>query len=321
MLNITNKKRFFTKKQKQTQNHRQNHKKRTFRKMNCSPLVKGKTAVSDSCFPPETLVLIKSSYNKYHPNEKILSTTLPEIWNELKEKITTCNKEDCWLNQIEDASLRKKLKYKSFAPEKPKEWKKNPTEWLSNYDILEVLRQYEESYPNFHVIGPTPIDFDSRPKENNGSCVWEELCNFDLKKYIDTGKTKLGIVFNLDKHDKSGSHWVSMFVDLDDKFAFYMDSAGNKIPKEIDILLKKIIQQGLAMKPPLRIHFYENCPLEHQMGTTECGMYSLYFIITMLTGKTEKKVFKNYFEKIRYFKDKRIPDKNMIRYRNLFFND
>jgi hypothetical protein len=321
MVKITNNKGIFTKKQTQNQNHKQNNKKRTFRKMNCSPMVKGKTVVSDSCFPPETLVLIKSSYNKYHPNEKIVSTTLPEIWFELKNKLTTCSKEDCWLNQIEDANLRKKLNYKSFAPKKPKEWEKNPKEWLSNYDIMDVLRQYEETYPNFHVIGPTPIDFDSRPKETNGVCVWEELCNFDLKKYIDMGKTKLGIVFNLDKHDKSGSHWVSMFLDLDDKYAFYMDSAGNKIPKEIDVLLKRITQQGLAMKPIMRIHFYENCPLEHQMGTTECGMYSLYFIITMLTGETEGKFFKNYFDKIRYFKDKRIPDRHMIRYRKLFFND
>jgi hypothetical protein len=284
-------------------------------------MVKGKTVISDSCFPPETLVLIKSSYNKFHPNEKIFSTDISQIWNELKEKITTCNREDCWLNQIEDINLRKKLKYKSFTPEKPQKWKKNPTEWLSNFDILDVLRQYEETYSNFHIIGPTPIDFDSRPPDTNGACVWEELCNFNLQKYFDTGKTKLGIVFNLDKHDKGGSHWVSMFVDLEDKFVFYMDSAGNKIPKEIDILLQKIINQGLAMKPSLRLHFYENCPLEHQMGTTECGMYSLYFIITMLTGKTENNLFKNYFDKIRYFKDKRIPDKNMIRYRNLFFND
>jgi hypothetical protein len=54
MVKITNNKGIFTKKQKQTQNQnqKQNNKKRTFRKMNCSPMVKGKTVVSDSCFPP-----------------------------------------------------------------------------------------------------------------------------------------------------------------------------------------------------------------------------------------------------------------------------
>jgi hypothetical protein len=113
-----------------------------------------------------------------------------------------------------------------------------------------------------------------------------------------------------------------MFIDLDDKYAFYMDSAGNPIPAEIDAFLKRVVQQGLELKPtPMRIHFYENCPLEHQMGSSECGMYALYFLITMLTGETEGKVFKNYLEKIRFFKDRPIPDKYMKRYRRIYFNE
>jgi len=288
--------------------------------MNCNPSVKGKTAVTDSCFPSETLVLLKSSYNKYHPQNKIHTTELPQIWEELKQRLSHCTKEDCWLNQIDDPNVRKRIDGLSFAPDMPKEWKKNPSEWLSNYDIMDVLKQYEQTYPNFHVIGPTPIDFDTKPKDMDGKCVWEELCNFNLEKYFKSGKKKLGIVFNLDKHDRGGSHWVSMFIDLDDKYAFYMDSAGNEIPKEVDALLKRIVQQGLAMHPPIHIHFYENCPLEHQMGTTECGMYSLFFLITMLTGETEGKVFKNYFEKIRFFKNRRIPDRHMKRYRRIYFN-
>jgi len=297
-------------------------KQKTLRKMNCSPMVKGKTALTDSCFTPETMVLLKTSYNKYHPHNKITSTNADQIWHDLKGRLSQCDKEDCWLSQIQDPVLRKKIDLYSFAPDQPKEWVKKPSEWLSNYDIMEVLQQYEQTYPHFHVIGPTPIDFDSRPADTNGRCVWEELCHFHLDKYLKTGKTKLGIVFNLDKHDRGGSHWVSMFIDLDDKYAFYMDSAGNPIPAEIDAFLKRVVQQGLELKPtPMRIHFYENCPLEHQMGSSECGMYALYFLITMLTGETEGKVFKNYLEKIRFFKDRSIPDKYMKRYRRIYFNE
>ena len=50
--------------------------RKTFKKMNCSPMFKGKTALKDSCFPPETLVLLKTSYNKYHPNNKITETNV-----------------------------------------------------------------------------------------------------------------------------------------------------------------------------------------------------------------------------------------------------
>lgn len=312
--------------QKRKQTRKGGKKQRTFRKkksfhrMNCSPIIKGKVAVHGSCFPPETLVLLKTSYNKYHPENKIHATDLNQIWNELKSRLQHCNSEDCWLSQIDDPDVRKKIDGIIFAPDQPADWKKKPDEWLSNFDILDVLRQYEQTYRNFHVIGPTPIDFDTRPKEMDGKCVWQELCDFHLEKYFKNGKKKLGVVFNLDKHDRGGSHWVSMFIDLDDKYALYMDSAGNEIPKEIDVFLKRVVQQGLAMHPPIHIHFYENCPMEHQMGTTECGMYSLYFLITMLTGETEGKVFKNYLEKIRFFKDKRIPDKFMKRYRRIYFN-
>ena len=106
-------------------------------------------------------------------------------------------------NQIEDPTIRKKLDLQLFAPDQPKEWKKNPDEWLSNYDIMDVLKQYEETFPCFHVIGPTPIDFDSRPKDLDNKCVWEELCNFRLEKYIKEKKRKIGIVFNLDDHNGS----------------------------------------------------------------------------------------------------------------------
>ena len=163
--------------------------------------------------------------------------------------------------------------------------------------------------------------FDSRPKDLDNKCVWEELCNFRLEKYIKDKKRKLGIVFNLDDHNGSGSHWVSMFIDLKDKYAFYMDSAGNEIPEEINNLFKRIVQQGLEMNPPINIDFYENSPLEHQYGNTECGMYTLYFLITMLTDETEGKKFHNYYEKIKFFKNKRIPDKYMQRYRKVYFNE
>ena len=232
----------------------------------------------------------------------------------------TCDKEDCWLESITDTQVKNKLIKESFAPKHPESWKKNPDKWLSNFDIAAVLKQYEKSHKNFRIIGPTPIDFDTRPPEHDGTCVGEELCTFDLKSYVDTGKTKIGIVFNLDNHTQNGSHWVSLFLDLEDQFIFYMDSNGESIPSEIKSLVTRIIDQGLLLENPLHIHFYENCPMEHQYQNNECGMYSLFFIITMLTNKTEKKKFKTYTEKIDFFKNKRIPDKHMHSYRKKYFN-
>jgi hypothetical protein len=282
--------------------------------------VNGKTEIAGSCFTAPALYQLKEYYNKHHPSTPILSKTPSQLWHDFRTRFFSCKREDCWLKEIDNAELRENLEKFLFAPSQPVEWKKKPNEWLSNFDIFEVLHQYELTHATFKAIGPTPIDFDSRPKDESGKCVWEELCTFQLNNYLEKGKTKLGMVFNLDKHDERGSHWVSLFVDLEDWFLFYLDSAGNQIPKEIRALVKRIQRQGMSLSPPLKFKFYENYPLEHQLGNTECGMYSLYFIITMLTGETEGRTFRTAREKIEFFKKKRVPDKYVSKYRKIYFN-
>lgn len=219
-----------------------------------------------------------------------------EIWNELKNRLD-CKKEDCWLKEIRDTKLRKEIDEMIFAPDQPPEWKNNPDEWLSNFDIIDVLKQYQKTYKHFNFIEPTPIDFDDKPPDMYGSCVTKELCKFELSHYIKKKITKIGIIFNLDKHDESGSHWVSLFIDLDDKYILYFDSAADIIQPEIEELVDRILKQGSQLGMDLKYE-KDNTPFEHQMGNTECGMYSLYFIITLLTGKTgEGKQLKGYVEK------------------------
>jgi hypothetical protein len=297
------------------------YKNKNFKKLNCSPAVEGETPVKDSCIPDDILIQIRNEYNKDHPGNEIVTTHLNEIWYELKNRLK-CKSEKCWLNELDNEDLKKKLQNTIFAPEEPPEWKHNPDEWLSNYDIRAVLKQYAETdkYNYFAFIEPTPIDFDSKPSNMDGECVEPELCNFKLKKYIDDKKTKIGIVFNLDKHDEDGSHWVSLFIDLDDKFIMYFDSAGDKIQPEIQKLVKRIIKQADELNIQL---IFDNTPIEHQFGNTECGMYSLYFIITLLKGETEtgEKLI-GYKEKYDFFKDKkrRIPDNFVFNFRKKYFN-
>ena len=303
---------------KNNKNNKNNKTNKTIKKMNCSPAVK-KTPVKNSCLPEDILITIKNEYNTNHPENPIKTNHFTEIWNELKNRLD-CKKEDCWLKEISDTKLRKEIDEMIFAPDQPPEWKNNPDEWLSNYDIIDVLKQYEKDNKKFKFIEPTPIDFDDTPSDMYGSCVTEELCKFDLKQYIKKRKTKIGIIFNLDKHNESGSHWVSLFIDLDDKFILYFDSAADIIQPEIQELVDLILKQASE----LGIHLeYEkdNEPFEHQMGNTECGMYSLYFIITLLTGKTGEGIKLNdYKEKKQYFNSNRIPDEFVFKYRNIYFN-
>ena len=287
--------------------------------MICSPALK--VTVKDSCYTPKILIMIRDAYNKDHSDEEKIHESDPEkLWKILNAKFVQCSREDCWLKELKDPELIKKIDRYIFAPDKPFEWKKNPNEWLSNYDIMNVLEQYEQKYKQFEFIGPAPIDFD---KVVDGRCVENELCKFNLNDNIKNGKKYIGMIFNLSPHTSSGSHWVSLFIDVNHKVIFYFDSAGESIPVEINTFVERIQKQieerdGNGQK----YTFYQNHPKEHQMGNTECGVYSLFFIITMLTGRSKMiKGKMSMRQKINLFKKRTIPDKYIEKYRNIYFND
>ena len=56
--------------------------------------------------------------------------------------------------------------------------------------------------------------------------------------------------------------------------------------------------------------FDQNHPFQHQYTTSECGVYSLYFISNMLEDKLSTE----------YLKTKRLPDKLMRKHRKIYFN-
>jgi hypothetical protein len=302
---------------------------KTIKKMNCSPAAKAKRAGPDTCYSKDVLFQIKKAYNDSHPSEKIKSNNPSVIWTELKDRMSNCPTEDCWLKEIQDPVLKKQIDKFTFAPDKPPDWKKDPNAWLSNYDIENVLKQYEITHKEFKLLGPSSIDYDTKLPEEGGKCVWEDLCKLSISDLKQKGKVKLGIVFNLDKHDEPGSHWVSMFVDINEAVIFYYDSALNDVPPEITRLKNEIIRQGKEIG--IRFKYHQN-KHEHQRTDTECGMYCLFFIITFLTSEIDHpiKSFRkikhgggykiNMKNKIDLFMDRFIDDKYVEKYRNILFN-
>lgn len=265
-------------------------------KANCHPR---KSKKSKTCFDDSDLRYLRDEWNRKNPTRKIKGDRPVLIHKQLKKYQEQCKNELCWLKMVEDVSMKQKIIQKDFAVFHPKNWKSNEHEWLSNFDISRVLKQYKEVYKNFDFIEPSPIDFDTRI---NSKCVTERICRFKVQEYLKRGITKIAIPLNLDKHTGKGFHWVTLYLDLKRKFIYYFDSANNKIPVEVSNFIKRI-QEQMPLKE------LNNQSIQHQQGGTECGMYVLYFIVSMLKGRSPT-----------YFNEKIIRDNEVAKFRKIYFN-
>ena len=256
-------------------------------------------------YPPVEALPIKNSFQLYAENLGDLNLAEQEqLISKIGYKLTITD-----LKQKIDFGPVSSEISDSFAPVSPAEWKKNPNEWLSSVDIMKVMKQYEKAYKCFDFIGPSPIDFDTR--KMYGECVWEELCNFNLREQIKKGKTKIGVIFNTDPHNKPGQHWISLFMNIKKKHIFFFDSTGDKPPAEVMTLVNRIKEQGMSLKNKIVFKFDSNEGVEHQYGNTECGVYSLFFIVHMLEDKLTE----------HYLKTHILKDDYMQKFRKIYFND
>lgn len=233
------------------------------------------------CLDIDTLKKIASAYNKKHKGKDQINLYLskPELIKEIKRRFQqSCDNHDglCWVNHLSDAlgkDQTKEIKNKNFKPERPKGKK----DWLSTYDIADVMNQFEKKYDDFAFFGPFPVDFME---------ILDEFPFQNLKQLQKNKIYRIGMIFNLDRHDEPGSHWVAYFLDLKSKKPSieYFDSVGKKPPQEIEKFMDNIIRNAfmnLNHCLDRRIN-----KVQHQKKNTECGVYSLYFITERLKGRT-----------------------------------
>lgn len=267
----------------------------------CSPQRQGNKKQTGVCLTSEELRTIAALYNKKHPENPI---PLPfpadaELVKELDARFgDTCKpKQDhCWIERGEIKEARD-LYHKlsdNYRPPMPKEWMKNKRQWLNTFDIMNVMRQYKD--PSFKFLGVFPVDFNQM---QGNSCIVQDMCRFDAKELVAAGITQFGVVFNLDRHDQPGSHWVSCFCSLDPsnpKFGIcYYDSGGIKPPETIHQFMVDVKKQVLAYygdKLGNRKFKGKFNPKRQQFKNTECGIFCMVFIVLCLkkASKTNKQV-------------------------------
>ena len=288
--------------------------------LHCSPKAHVENAEDGNytCFSKPELKLLAAEFNKKSPKKIKITGKKKEIVNQLLEAYKeVCDKHQfCWIKQtLTDPEKIAKLE-KSFRPKMPDSWNDNPNTWLNTYDILYVMKQYEDLHKDFVFIGIYPIDFNE--SNSFGRCIGDILCNFDIKTNIlDKGKKQFGIVFNTDPSTRSGSHWYSMYCNLNPNKKNYgiysYDSVANEAQKQVKLFMKKVCDQVNDKKFECK----EN-KIQRQFSNYDCGVYSMVFITQCLKNipfkiiceKMQTDKYVNSFRQVLY-RPSRIK-KNMV---------
>jgi hypothetical protein len=278
----------------------------------CAP---GKQFTEGSCFTVENLQTIAKEYNDSHKDKITISNNKKTLLRELTtrfEKKYGCDEQTCWLKTdvikgTRDADIR----LNTFRPTGPAK----QFEWLSTRDIEGVLKQYEFQHKDFKFLGAMPSDFDELPIYGTTDLQFDEL---------EGNTPKIGAVINLDTHNQSGSHWVAFYANLKTNTIYYFDSFAKTPQKRLKIFIRRLLTYMYNKKHNTKFSVdqfmakYHNSneydvrynKIQHQFKNSECGVYSMNFIIRLLEGDT--------FD---YIVDNKVSDDVMNKYRKTYFRN
>jgi len=273
--------------------------------MKCAPTKQFKDG---SCISLTTLVQMANAYNIEYSKDPIRLSTKLEVLNPSKykkylvkqfnKKLKSCEDQKCWSKQSFikhlDGNVKDELTKNTFRPKGPQ----GQFTWLNTLNINHVFDQYMAKHNDFKFFGAVPIDFDDLD--------YYELRGLDFSKLVDEGKTKIGVVFNLDKHNQPGSHWVGLYADLDAGTVYFSDSYGIKPDKRIANFMRRIAKFIEGDTEKKAVVEYNN--VRHQFGNSECGVYSISFILRLLRGDS----FENITENV-------VDDDTINKCRNYYF--
>lgn len=246
-----------------------------------------------SCIKLNVLIEMARMYNETISDEKdrikmsnTLATLNPRKYkkhlvNEFNIRLgNKCKTQKCWteldfVKKMRDVT-KQQLKSYTFRPDGPSE--NGKFVWLNTNNINDVMTQYELRFPDFKFIGAVPIDFDDLR-----SPPYPNVKNLDYDELVKNGKHKLGFIFNLDKHNEPGSHWVGMYADIKLGNVYFFDSYGTEAPPQIRKLMRRIVAYCKEKGINARADYNK---VRQQRKGSECGVYSINFILRMLDGKT-----------------------------------
>jgi hypothetical protein len=268
----------------------------------CAP---GKTFTEGTCFTLDNLKKIAEEYNKQNPDKISLTniTSKKQLLRELNprfQKKYSCDDQTCWLgSKIVKEINDRDIKYNTFRPKGPAK----QFEWLSTNDIESVMKQYEYKHKDFKFLGAMPSDFDELPIYGTTDLQFDEL---------EKHTPKIGAVINLDTHDQSGSHWVAFYANLRTNTIYYFDSFAKKPQRRLNMFIRRLlnymynknnkvsinntslnVRQFMSRYNKSNDYDVRYNKIQHQFKNSECGVYSMNFIIRLLGDETFDDIVNN----------------------------
>jgi hypothetical protein len=277
----------------------------------CAP---SKIFSDGSCFTIGSLRKIVDAHNRHvGSNSKLLinsKQSKKQLVDDLTNRIKSCGSDQlCWLDigwikKIKDIDIHKN----TFRPKGPQ----GRFKWLSTTDINDITTQYEAKYNDFKFLGAVPYNFEDLDQLG--------INNLNFNDLIQNNINKIGMVINFDEHWQNGSHWVGLYADLQNDKIYYFDSYGSKPKKRIADFVGKIArwcyfkhkvgeQNNLSnnintdtdtkfmtggkknkYEQIMNIAYNQN---RHQFKSSECGVYSVNFILRLLKGETFDSITNN----------------------------
>lgn len=253
------------------------------------------------CYSLKSLIIIANAWNFLNPPNNKIQLSNEELKNpdiifqKLEKKfnrytITLNNNYWAWIDiiklinkntkrNINVMKVMNKIEKNDLRPAQPDEWIYNKHEWLSNFDIENVLNQFNNRNDLYYKFyGVYTIDFGL--KDTNNTCKYDGNCNINMKDIIKSGKKYFGFITNLCRYNEPGTHWTSSFFVLDPSLksygAYYYDSVKRPIPKLLKPVFNDIRKQMNNIYPKKKFNI-KISNIKHQNSNTECGIFSIAF--------------------------------------------
>ena len=197
----------------------------------------------------------------------------------------------------------------------------------NNNELRNLIENFDNQF-NDKNYDPGFVNFVRSEFKNLSKDFTDAIIDIKNKKYPIK---IIGLIPNLDEHWKGGSHWVSFFANLETGQIYYYDSYGYRPNKRIRAYVKLIAEwkynedtgkkldidpedymKGDA-KPRNEIetkYDIRYSEIRNQYKNSECGVYSMNFIIRLLHGTK----FNNIIEQ-------EVPDDTINKCREIYFHN